>query len=297
MNTEPDPWRRFNNSLFQLKIRQATRLLREKADAGKRRVGYDFRKSRNVNQFALEYCLQDCDLQILREWAALYDSLAHDVWGVQGHVVTPGFVRMIFDRLILPLLAARQGSIKAEFELRAARTRMNPSLSIRVLKRLQTKVRELRQELSEECAIKAKTLEIQSALGPPSATATSTARQTKIPITPPESISQSRARTVAKVIDELNILRPLIYGNKEYLDLRPQFAEFVTFEVAENHPALKGKLLHIQAHSRRHYRFAQEIAAAYYGRTLATIQTDWKHFKPVEFKAKRHLKNTRSKAC
>ena len=82
------------------------------------------------------------------------------------------------------------------------------------------------------------------------------------------------------MIEELDILRPLILSPKDYLDLRPKFGDFITFEVTEKHPALKDKLSHLQDHSRRHYRLAQEIAAAYHGRRLATIQADWKHFNP-----------------
>ena len=71
-NMEQNPWRLFDNSLFELKIRAPTRELRERAEAEKRRVRFEFRKSGNVNTFALEHGLQDCDLKALEEWVALY---------------------------------------------------------------------------------------------------------------------------------------------------------------------------------------------------------------------------------
>jgi hypothetical protein len=288
-NTEQNPWQLFNNSLFELKIRAPTRELRARAEAEKRRIRFDFQKSGNLNVFALEYRLQDCDLRILEEWALLYDGLARDVWRIQGRVITPAFVRMIFERLILPLLAVRQGSIQTELQFKAVRTRMSDSVSTPARTRLATKIRELRQELWEKCEIEAKTLAIQSTT--PTKTAPAETRVIDapsqgetVPSPGTESINRVRARTVAKVIEELDILRPLILGPKDYLDLRPKFVDFVTFEVTEKHPALKDKLLHIQDHSKRHYRLAQEIAGAYHGRKLATIQTDWKRFKPAEFK-------------
>jgi len=291
-NAEQYPWQSFDNPLFELKIRAPIRELRERADAEKRRVRFEFRKSGNVNEFALEHGLQDCDLQALEEWAALYDRLAREVWSIHGRVVTPAFVRMIFERLILPLLAGREAAIGAEFRLKTVRTNTSQSVSIPTLRRLQMNVRKLREKLSERYEIEAKTLAIQSAVSRMPADNSDPRRS--VPSPPTESINQFRAQTVAKVIRELDILKPLMLGPADYLDLRPKFGDFITFEVTEKHPALKDKLLHFQDHSRRHYRFAQEIAAAHHGRKLATIQTDWKRFKPAEFRTGAGHKKTHS---
>jgi len=295
MNSEQYPWEFFDNSLFVLKIRAPGRRLREKAEAEKRRVQYEFRKSGNVNAFALEYGSQDCDLQVLAESAALYDSTAREVWSIKGRAVTPAFVRMIFERLVLPLLAARRSTIEAEFQLKALRTRMNGSLSIPVCRRLDMKVRELREELWEKYEIEAKTLAIKIIASAAPKNASERPEPNSVPLPPAESLNRARAKTVAKVIEELNVLKPLIFGPGDYIDLRPKFPDFVTFEMTEKHPELKEKLVHFQDHSRRYFRFAQEIAAAYHGRKLATIQTDWKRFKPAEFKGKPLKKPVRSK--
>jgi hypothetical protein len=291
-DAEQYPWQSFDSSLFELKIRAPIRELRERAEAEKRRVRFEFRKSGNVNDFALEYGLQDCDLQVLEEWAALYDGLAREVWSIHGRAVTPAFVRMIFERLILPLLASREAAVGAEFRLKTSRINTSQSVSIPTLKRLQMNVRNLKEKLWERYEIEAKTLAIQSPV--PRMPAGNSDPPQSIPSPPTESINQIRAQTVATVIRELDILKPLILGPKDYLDLRPKFGDFITFEVTEKHPALKDKLLHFQDHSRRHYRLAQEIAAAYHGRRLATIQTDWKRFKPAEFRTGSGGKKTRS---
>jgi hypothetical protein len=293
MNFEQNLWPLFDSSLFGLKIRAPIRELRAKAEAEKRRIQFEFRKSGNLNVFALEYSLQDADLQILKQWAALYDSLARDVWSIQGKHVTPPFIRMIFERLILPLLATREGEMGAEFELKTVRTRLKTSLSYPVRHRLAMKARELRAELSEKYQIEAKTLAIQLAASAKT-NDTGAAKHQIDPSPPTENRSEVRARTVAKVIEELDILRPLIFSSKDYADLRPKFGDFITFEVTEKHPALKEKLINFQDHSRRHYRLAQEVAAAHHGRRLATIQTDWKRFKPAEFRTGSQGRKSRS---
>jgi hypothetical protein len=125
---------------------------------------------------------------------------------------------------------------------------------------------------------------------PESTKAASPERNENIEREPPETLSaaanakRSRALTVAKLIRELNILRPTMFEDtSEYERLRGQHPEFLTFTIADRHPHLKAKLLAIQA-SARHIRLAQELAGAHHGRQLATIQDDWKAHKPPEFK-------------
>jgi hypothetical protein len=94
---------------------------------------------------------------------------------------------------------------------------------------------------------------------------------------------QRRAEVVAQVIGELNVLRPLIVGLKEYNEQRALFPDYLTFKVAEKHPNLKEKLLYIQHHV-QHRRLALEIAAAHFGKERTTIESDWKKYKPAEFR-------------
>ena len=99
-----------------------------------------------------------------------------------------------------------------------------------------------------------------------------------------EVAKQARATTVAKLIKELNYLKPqMLEDESEYNRLRVQYPDFLTFRIAEQRPDLKLKVLAIRA-STRHVRLAQELASAHHGRELSTIQDDWKDFKPEEFR-------------
>ena len=95
--------------------------------------------------------------------------------------------------------------------------------------------------------------------------------------------AEKRARTVAKIIKELGVLKPGMYGQSDYDHLREENTNFLTFKVAEKRADLQTKILNLQA-NRRYYRLAQELAAAYHGRELSTLQTDWKKHKPKKFR-------------
>jgi hypothetical protein len=102
-----------------------------------------------------------------------------------------------------------------------------------------------------------------------------------------ETAKKARAATVAKLIKELDRLKPQMLGDEpEYGRLREQYPQFLTFKIAEDRRDLKLKILSIRG-STRHIRLAQELAAAHHGRELSTIQDDWKDHKPAEFKRQR----------
>jgi hypothetical protein len=99
-----------------------------------------------------------------------------------------------------------------------------------------------------------------------------------------KTAKESRAMTVARIINELNGLKPQMFeDHSEYNRLREQYPDYLTFKIAETRPDLKQKVLSIRS-SPRHVRLAQELAAAYHGRELSTIRDDWKDHKPPEFK-------------
>jgi hypothetical protein len=95
--------------------------------------------------------------------------------------------------------------------------------------------------------------------------------------------SEKRAQTVAEIIEELNVLKPRMYGQSDYEQLQGEYSGFLTFKVAEQRKDLQLKVLNVQEHS-RHYRLAQELAAAYHERELSTVQTDWKKHKPKRYR-------------
>ena len=99
-----------------------------------------------------------------------------------------------------------------------------------------------------------------------------------------EQIRHSRAQTVASLIKELDSLRPqMLEAESEYEVLRKNYPGYLAFRIAGERPDLKMKILAIRGSS-RHIRLAQELAAAHYGKSLATIQNDWKRSKPKEFR-------------
>lgn len=94
----------------------------------------------------------------------------------------------------------------------------------------------------------------------------------------------ARAATVAKIIKELNVLKPQMFEDEaEYDQLRLQYPDFVAFKIADERPDLKLKILGIRG-STRHIRLAQEIAGAHHGRSVGTIIDDWKRHKPAKFR-------------
>ena len=100
---------------------------------------------------------------------------------------------------------------------------------------------------------------------------------------------QLRANTVASLINELSVLKHQMSGEREYALLSESHPDFLTFRIAEVRPDLKQKVVEIRSSSRP-IRLAQELAAAHYGKALATIQDDWKRCKPAEFKLARGRK-------
>ena len=94
---------------------------------------------------------------------------------------------------------------------------------------------------------------------------------------------KARAASVAKVISELDTLRPRLFDDeKEYSRLESEYPAFTCFQVAKGRPDLKLKLLSIQG-SRQHIRLAQEIVADQYGLSPATIKDEWKDHKPATY--------------
>ena len=91
---------------------------------------------------------------------------------------------------------------------------------------------------------------------------------------------------MAKLIGELNILRPQMHGEHDYEGLKKKYASFLAFRAADKDPNLKVLFCNIRDH-RRHIRLAQQMAGAHHGRQLNTIKTDWKKRKPEKFRSKR----------
>lgn len=109
---------------------------------------------------------------------------------------------------------------------------------------------------------------------------------TQSTIHPHPLATQRRAATVARLIGELNTLKPELSTEEDYNRLSKRFPNYLCFRIARKQDSLRMKLENIQDH-RQHIRLAQEMAAAKHGVTLSTVETDWKKHKPPEFRRKR----------
>ena len=95
---------------------------------------------------------------------------------------------------------------------------------------------------------------------------------------------QFRASLVAHVIQELDVLKTdMWYTDSDYARLAKAHPDFLTFKTATKSDDLRRKVQYVKD-SRRHIRLAQEIVALETGRSLNTIQIDWKKHKPQAFK-------------
>ena len=99
------------------------------------------------------------------------------------------------------------------------------------------------------------------------------------------SPSEKRALTIERVITELSILKPQMYGESDYQRLNQENPSFLTFEVAAKRADLKIKVLNLLDHQ-QYYRLAFELAAAHHDKQPSTLKTDWKKHKPKEFRRK-----------
>ena len=99
-----------------------------------------------------------------------------------------------------------------------------------------------------------------------------------------KALSKARAKTVAQLIRELDELRLRMFEDDlQYEQLKSVHSDFLAFQIAEDQPKLKRKLMSIHG-SAAYKALAQEFAAAHFGKELTTIITDWKRYKPDEFK-------------
>ena len=114
------------------------------------------------------------------------------------------------------------------------------------------------------------------------------------PTAAPLSRFQRRAATVAKLIEELGVLKPQMYSTSDYERLEAAHPDFFTFEIGRKHTDLQQKIVHDEF-SRRHILLAQQMAARWHTVKLSTIQTDWKDHKPAEFRQQRGRRPKRGK--
>jgi hypothetical protein len=120
MATEAELWQEFDGELFDEKIRDPLGLIQSRRPAEMQRIEDEVRQAGNAA--ALGPKLVAFELAVTRETAAAYDSVAREVWAIQGGSETAAFVRMVFQYLITPMLENRRDSVQDEFRDRAQDT-------------------------------------------------------------------------------------------------------------------------------------------------------------------------------
>jgi hypothetical protein len=107
-------------------------------------------------------------------------------------------------------------------------------------------------------------------------------------ITPSASKGRERAMVVAKLIKELNALRPQMQvPEDDYSELSRQNARYLVFKICKEHSAA-AHWVKLLLERRSVNSIAYELAAVHFGVRAATIQTAWKRYKPNKLKRYKH---------
>lgn len=285
MPSQNDIWNQIDHTLVSLKLQQARPQLDRESERKRRKVYARHRG--NLNAASIPASLLDVEIEQMGKWAATLYQIYCDAWKAQGRKKTPQFLREIYHRAIVPTVEVRKGDAAEFFTNRAARTKQTTGLS-ELLAELERAADRVKDDWRQKTEIEAIEVEHKQsglqrvkrrAKGKPRAK--KAARQTQ-----PPTPSERRAKTVARIIKELNTLKPQMYSEADYRTLQQGHPGFLAFKIAAQRPDLRVKLVNIQDHQ-RHIRLAQELTAHYHGVEWSTMQTDWKKNKPKAFRARR----------
>jgi hypothetical protein len=136
-------WAQINHQLVGLKIRQAS------AEFGRKNRGNLPKPKGN-------------HLESTKDWTEKVFAIYGEVWEKQGKARTPDFIRVVFDRAIVPAIAARVGSAKFEIELHAKRTG-RPAMLGPSLQKLVLDADRLKSEWRTRIEIEAQELQLKGA--------------------------------------------------------------------------------------------------------------------------------------
>ena len=207
-----------------------------------------------------------------------------EVWAAQGRERTPEFCKTILGKAIFPVIETRKASSVDLLENHTLRTRsfvdFSPSLA-----ELNRATERLKAEWGTKIEIEARELEHKEGISktPHSNTRQDSSSRQTARHRRPQSLSQRRAATVAKIINERNVLKRQMHNVAHYEKLRKQHPNFLSFRIADRVPDLKERVSNLQDH-RGLVNLALDLAASHHNRQLSTIRTDWKKHKPSKFR-------------
>jgi DNA-binding XRE family transcriptional regulator len=152
-------WKRFDHSLFALKLHEPSRKMHEETESRRRKVQFDRLEIGQGKGVGLLVALVDSDLSVLREFLEKdIDRICREVWRAQGNSVTAEFVRVVILGTVFNTIDVRIGSIKWGMEATAERQCLSKDLSP-ARTRLVQAVDQLKSSLSNRYEIEARELE------------------------------------------------------------------------------------------------------------------------------------------
>ncbi len=156
-------WKRFDQSLFELKLREPSRKMHEETESRWRKVQFERRKIGQGEGIGLFLALADSDLAALREFLEKdIDRICREVWRAQGNSVTADFVRAVLVRTVLNTMEVRIASVKWGIEEIAKRQRSSEDL-FPVRTHLVQATDQLKSILGNRYEIEARELEYRNA--------------------------------------------------------------------------------------------------------------------------------------
>jgi hypothetical protein len=113
-------WEDLDHQLINLKLAGLSELIQAAIAEDERLVQAETAKKGNSAYFLPAFF--EKQEQRTREWARKVSETYCEVWQLQGGTRTLAFVKAVYDRAVVSLIAARQGSAESQVMLRATRT-------------------------------------------------------------------------------------------------------------------------------------------------------------------------------
>jgi hypothetical protein len=143
-----------DHELVRLKLSALAEAMHSQIAADERRISAENRLNQNTNAFPS--LLLDMKVERTDEWMRKTYEIYCEVWLRQGFEKTAEFIRAVIGKGLMPVLAARTGAIKHEFELFVVRTGFNSELAKAHTKSLQLRMESLGNKWKRQLEIEAR---------------------------------------------------------------------------------------------------------------------------------------------
>jgi hypothetical protein len=185
-------WNEIDHEMVRHKLSLVAQEMQPKVVSEERRVLFECRQKGNAG--AIKPSLVGMHERLTDEWIERTYQAYCEVWSAQRQIKSADFVRAVFQNAIIPLIAVRQATIIAHFNLMATRKREHSSRPendalVRALKKLQGKWLDKLEVEARSCTYLPISQESQPSPPPRAGAKLQPARQQVIPGTsmPPQS--------------------------------------------------------------------------------------------------------------